>query len=249
ALALLDWSILTTPAEYKFGDFFIQRFRERKAEIEAEDREKERRAQEERSRIERAKAAAAAAIPTPEDLFAEIYYGPPKRKWKRTVKKLLGDELYYTLRSFLWYLRRSHDALRKPPPPRSRRPEVVVSEPVRFPLPFGVNLFGYLDTESGVGEIARSFAKMLRCQQIPHVLLNVEQRWLRRLDRAFTDFAQINPYSLNLFFINADQVPGALDALGPDVLGGRKNIGYWFWELSTFPEALRGSFRYFDEIW
>jgi glycosyltransferase involved in cell wall biosynthesis len=249
AVALLDWAILSMPTEYKFGDFFIQSFRERKTEIQAEDLKKERHAQEERSRIEREKAAAAAAIPTPEDLLAQVYYGLPKKKWKQAVKKLLGDHLYHKVRSFLWYLRRFHDALRQPPPPRPRRTELVVAEPARVPLPFGVNLFGYLDTESGVGEIARSFARMLRRQQIPHSLLNVEQRWLRRLDRTFTDFAQSNPYSFNLFFINADQVPGTLESLGPDVLGSRKNIGYWFWELSTFPEALRGSFRYFDEIW
>jgi glycosyltransferase involved in cell wall biosynthesis len=116
-------------------------------------------------------------------------------------------------------------------------------------LPFGVNLFGYLDTESGVGEIARSMALALRKGGVPHALINVNQKWLRRNDRRFTEFSTSNPYSINLVMVNADQVPAVVREFGETTFAGRINVGYWFWELSQFPSAYLQSFRPFDEIW
>ncbi|MEL7062093.1 MAG: glycosyltransferase family 4 protein, partial [Acidobacteriota bacterium] len=37
--------------------------------------------------------------------------------------------------------------------------------------------------------------------------------------------------------------------LGEDVVGGRYNVGLWLWELPDFPDALRGAFAPFHEIW
>lgn len=115
--------------------------------------------------------------------------------------------------------------------------------------PFGVNLFGYLDTESGVGEIGRCIARMLREAGLPHVLINVEQSWLRSRDRTLRGFSTNNPYSVNLLMVNADQAPSVIAQFGPQSFVGRTNIGYWFWELSRFPEALAAAFPHFDEIW
>lgn len=53
----------------------------------------------------------------------------------------------------------------------------------------------------------------------------------------------------NIFYLNANEMDDAYVHLGPDFCAGRCNIGYLAWELSQFPDAWGGTFRYFDEIW
>ncbi len=113
----------------------------------------------------------------------------------------------------------------------------------------GVNLAGYIDTESGVGEAARGMVRSLQQSGLSYVLNNIEQQWLRRNDRTHIEFSKDNPYAVNLLHVNADQVPAVFDQMGEGYFKGKYNIGYWFWELSDFPERWRSAFSYFDEIW
>jgi glycosyltransferase involved in cell wall biosynthesis len=115
--------------------------------------------------------------------------------------------------------------------------------------PFGVNLFGYLDTESGVGEIARGLAAMLRAADVPHVLVNVEQDWLRRGDRRVRGFSSAHPYAVDLLAVNADQAPQVARAFGLRPGDGRYRVGYWFWELERLPPSLAAAGALFHEIW
>jgi glycosyltransferase involved in cell wall biosynthesis len=125
----------------------------------------------------------------------------------------------------------------------------AILEPAPARRPFGVNLFGYFDTESGVGEVARCVARTLRDARVPHALINIEQTWLRRRDSTLRGFSMTNPYSVNLLMVNADQAPSVITQFGPAAFTGRTNIGYWFWELSRFPEAFAAAFPHFDQIW
>lgn len=117
------------------------------------------------------------------------------------------------------------------------------------PGPFGVNLFGYFDTESGIGEIARSLAAMLAAAGVPHVLVNVEQQWLRRECRPGLRFSGEHPFPVNLLAVNADQAPHVVERFGLERSRDRYFVGYWFWELSSFPSVFSGAFPLFDEIW
>lgn len=116
---------------------------------------------------------------------------------------------------------------------------------------YGINLAGYLDTESGVGESARCLIKVIQSASIPFVLNNVEQPWLRRDDKTYINlFSERNPHSINLLHVNADQTPAVAKALGQSYFSFKYNIAYWYWEASKFPyEELKESFDYFDEIW
>ncbi len=176
--------------------------------------------------------------------------GPPKTGFKRVVETLLGGRAYRSLRRILWKLREwSRQSAPLPAAaPEGVAPATVVSVP-EGGYPFGVNLFGYFDTESGVGEIARSMARMLRQAGVPHVLINVEQQWLRRKDLTFRDFSSANPYAVNLFVVNADMVPTVIPSFGAATVDRPRNIGYWFWELSRFPDRFGGAFRFFNEVW
>ena len=235
ARKLLTWAILSAKTEYKFGDFFVRHFQTILDEFDAEEL--------------RARAAREEEEAAREQRLAEVYLSEPETAGKRTVQRVLTPPVYRKLRSWAWRLR-----LRKT---KGRGEDAEFADPVTAvppsdldrSLPRGVNLFGYFDTESGVGEIARSMASMLADAGIPHALVNIGQEWLRRNDRRFWRFSTSNPYAVNLFMVNADQVPSTLVRFGEDARRGRINIGYWFWELSRFPPAYARAFDPFDEVW
>jgi glycosyltransferase involved in cell wall biosynthesis len=115
---------------------------------------------------------------------------------------------------------------------------------------FGLNLAGYLTTESGVGEAARLMAAAVKSVDLPHVLINFEVSYnLRCSDRTFTEFSTANPYGINLVHVNADQVPVFAGHQGREFFADRYNIGFWMWELEDFPEEWQDRFAWFDEIW
>jgi glycosyltransferase involved in cell wall biosynthesis len=115
---------------------------------------------------------------------------------------------------------------------------------------FGVNLAGYLTTESGVGEAARLVACSLQASGVPRALVNFEVSYgLRRTDRTLGGFGDANPYGINLVHVNADQVFVFADQRGPAFFAGRYNIGFWMWELADFPAEWADRFDWFDEIW
>lgn len=177
---------------------------------------------------------------------------PAKTGFKRVMESLLGGRAYRSLRRILWKLREWSGSRQSAPVSAAapgRIAPLAVASATAGGYPFGVNLFGYFDTESGIGEIARSMARMLRHSQIPHVLINVEQQWLRRKDFTFREFANANPYAVNLFVVNADMVPTVIPSFGAATVDRPRNIGYWFWELSRFPDRFQGSFRFFSEVW
>lgn len=177
--------------------------------------------------------------------FAGPEEGPARTRLKRLLSGLLGEDRYRALRrEIVWpaYARlRPSGALPAPTPGRV--------ELVQERRAFGVNLLGYLDTESGVGEVARGLAEQLRESGLPHALINVEQAWLRRGDRRVRAFSRERPYAVDLIVVNADQLPAvcAQHGIRPSPHGHR--VGYWFWELAQFPERLHGAFEQVDEVW
>ncbi len=204
-----------------------------------------------RAELAQARAAAPAAAEAPAPVPAEpapTEEGPAQTRAKRLLAGLLGEERYRSLRrELVWplYARlRGH----APAAPGPAGPAVVaVAED--GPRPFGVNLLGYLDTESGVGEVARGLADLLRESGLPHALVNVEQSWLRRGDRRLSGFSSERPYAVDLVVVNADQLPAVAARHGLRPSRHRVRVGYWFWELAHFPERLHGAFEHVDEVW
>jgi len=115
---------------------------------------------------------------------------------------------------------------------------------------FGINYAGYLGSEKGLGEAARSIIKVIQKAGIPLTLNNIEHRWQKDVEKTFVDlYRNNNPYYINILHVNADLVPYIANNLGRSWFKGRYNIGYWFWELEDFPQKWAVSFRCFDEIW
>lgn len=115
--------------------------------------------------------------------------------------------------------------------------------------PLGVNVSGYLDTESGMGEAARASIRSFEAAGIPVALNNVASR-LRARDTAYrAAFVQENPHPFNLVHLNADNMGWFAEEQGPAYFRDRYTIGYWFWELAAFREEWVPFFSYVDEVW
>jgi glycosyltransferase involved in cell wall biosynthesis len=187
------------------------------------------------------------------------YEVPPGSVLTGAMERILGVSRYRRSRFRYWIERfqperarvpvrvEAYDPVAMPEPelPAGPTAEVRIT-PVE--APFGVNLFGYLDTESGVAEVARCFVRMLEAEGVPVAPITVPQAWLRREDHSISSTATTTPFPVNLFFVNADQLPDVL-ARRRALLDGRSSVGYWFWELEEFPARFDSALGHVDEVW
>jgi glycosyltransferase involved in cell wall biosynthesis len=132
-------------------------------------------------------------------------------------------------------------------------PTVGRTEPFHWtdPNKDGLNIIGYVRSEHGLGESARLCSRACEAAALPCSLHDFNANNNSRIaDVSWAHkIAPDNLHPVNLFHINADQLPVARALLGADFFAGRFNIGFWHWELPEFPEAWRGAFDLLDEVW
>ncbi len=127
---------------------------------------------------------------------------------------------------------------------RTRRVPAAVKS-----APLGVNVAGYLDAESGMGEAARASIRSLQAAGIPLALNNVPSL-LRTHDTTYAHaFVHDHPHPFNLVHLNADNMGWFAARRGRSYFRNRYTVGYWFWELSTFRDEWLPFFGYVDEVW
>jgi glycosyltransferase involved in cell wall biosynthesis/SAM-dependent methyltransferase len=141
-------------------------------------------------------------------------------------------------------------------PPNGSGP--AAPEPARAPAApgeaapapeLGVNVVGYLNSELGVGEVARQVIDALDAVSVPALPIGlIAQR--NRQGHAFAHLgASSDDYPVNLLCVNADMLPELAAQVGPRFFEDRHTIGIWWWEASVFPDRWRGSFDHVDELW
>jgi glycosyltransferase involved in cell wall biosynthesis len=115
----------------------------------------------------------------------------------------------------------------------------------------GLNLVGYIRSEHGIGESARLCAMSADAARLPFSLydFNVGNNSRTGITDWDHKIGQGNEHQVNVFHINADQMPLAWQHLGEDFFAGHYNVGFWHWELPEFPDAWTPSFQLVDEIW
>ena len=127
--------------------------------------------------------------------------------------------------------------------------EPAPSPPPQLERPLALNVAGYLNAELGVGEVARQLIAALDAQRVPLLPVGL----LAPNSRQGHEFASPPnvdaPFDINLICVNADGLPGFAKEAGSEFFEGRYSIGVWWWELSTFPAQLEGSFDFVDEVW
>jgi glycosyltransferase involved in cell wall biosynthesis len=104
-----------------------------------------------------------------------------------------------------------------------------------------MNLVGWFDSPTGIGQSLRSLARAAEAAAIP----------IARIDAALLEPGRppVAPHVLNLFHVNAEGAASIVELCGPEMHRGHANVGYWYWETEEFPAAWRDRFAYFDEIW
>lgn len=137
-------------------------------------------------------------------------------------------------------------------PARSDRPiPDLAPAPVQPDLPFGVNLVGHVFSRLGVGEDARMAAKALQAAGIPFTLIDFPPGpGISQDDRSMEALVGTDmPYAINLFCMTAEEQARWHAINGRHSLQGRRNIGYWPWELSRWPQAWQPVCGLIQEAW
>jgi len=123
-----------------------------------------------------------------------------------------------------------------------------ISGQIRDHSSLGINIVGYITSESGTGEAVRGNIKAFESAGFPYALINLDTQY-RHEDKTYTYFTENNVYGINYIHVNADQVPVFYSQKGDEFFEGKYNIGFWVWELTEFPEEWRPHFRHYQEIW
>ena len=153
-------------------------------------------------------------------------------------KKYRASAVKYRYREALLKMRRIYERhLRRPfqHDPKKRR--------------LGFNVAGFAQSIYGIGESTRAIWRAAQATGLPCVLLNIPSRVHLNADVSFRDFAQNNPYRINLMTFSFDYSRRFYRDMGPRFFDGRYNIGFWFWEQEQFPVRWHSAFDYYDEIW
>ncbi len=115
----------------------------------------------------------------------------------------------------------------------------------------GVNVVGYVQNDSGVGQSSRLCARSCAAVDLPHTLFDFREALAPHVAGAESvprpDIE--TAHRINILHVNADQVTVMRNVLGDRFLDRRYNIGVWHWELGRFPDEWLESFEPLDEIW
>ncbi len=115
----------------------------------------------------------------------------------------------------------------------------------------GVNVIGYVRSEHGLGQSPRLFSTALQAIAIPHVLVDFNiGNSCRTNDASHEHLISEQPrYPINIFHINADQMPVVCQNLSISFFKDHYNIGFWHWELPELPDAFLSGFNSLEEVW
>lgn len=154
-----------------------------------------------------------------------------------------------------WYYHHAERELKIDP--RIIRPELATM-PTMLPweapangLTQDVTVIGYLRTASGVGEVGRQTLRALAADGVAaegiDVALGVAAK--RGDASAFASLVERSTAAVQIFNINADQLPQVIAHLGSKLRPDALRINIPFWELSHYPDAWLAGLSAMDEIW
>jgi len=180
--------------------------------------------------------------------FNPYFSRAKKRCYDFTTKSLLA--LFRRNKPAMDFLIKAHDSIIKSQTLTFRllRRRRTASSKKRLSGTRGINIMGYITSESGMGEAARSGIRSLEAVQYPLAKIKLTTT-SRQNDNTYEDLTEENPYCFNLIHVNADQVLNIYNEKGRGFFKDKYNIGLWLWELSDFPKEWIERFHLFDEIW
>ncbi len=157
-----------------------------------------------------------------------------------------------------WFVRQAPQEHSLPPSlyeflPCSDKPDDIRSGaagPVDHARNESVELYGYLKTESGVGEGARGLLQALKTAGVATHTVTLEPPDFDNtvsIEKVVDEDGQ-NSHRVAILHVNADRTTELVNAHCPS-LEGQYRIGYWAWELPQFPSAWLPATDCVHEIW
>ena len=117
----------------------------------------------------------------------------------------------------------------------------------------GVNIFGYLLSESGLGESARGIVRAIHKTELSYNLISVDDFCKQRKgDYSILNFSQLsreNSHDINLLSFNPNLTEILAIEKGFNSISNKYNIGYWYWEFGKLPKHWTRNTIYYNEIW
>jgi FkbM family methyltransferase len=115
----------------------------------------------------------------------------------------------------------------------------------------GATLIGYAHAELGMGEHVRMQAAAMASTSVQFGIVNFEVGVTVRRQAPLQHGLLLNdnPFTANVFNINADQMLVAYCHLGYEFFANRYNVGYWAWELAKCPPTFLPVTGVVDEVW
>lgn len=115
---------------------------------------------------------------------------------------------------------------------------------------FGVNYFGHLKSQIGLGEGSRLYAKALHQTDIPHTLIDVPlSKEVKQTNDCYGYRLDKEPiYSINIFHINPENFYALEMMFDQTIFDHRHNIGVFLWELDRIPQSWLEYLSLFDEF-
>ena len=117
--------------------------------------------------------------------------------------------------------------------------------------PDGLELIGFVRAENGLGESLRLLAHSCNAVDTPIGLTNIPlDMGVPQTDTRLDEFAVDKPtYRTRLICTNLDSLGEGNFVDGAFALPHAYNVGYWYWEVETFPVTWADAGRIIDELW
>jgi glycosyltransferase involved in cell wall biosynthesis len=114
----------------------------------------------------------------------------------------------------------------------------------------GVNVFGFIGGEFGLGEAVRLIIKALNKAEIPVSLINYDIKTNHRNeDSTFKDYSNDVIYPINLVLMGPSEGKKILAHYPEHFFKNKYNIFYLNWESEYIPQEYVDNLNFYDEIW
>lgn len=117
---------------------------------------------------------------------------------------------------------------------------------------FGINIYGYINGEFGLGEAVRLLISAIESASIPYDLLNFDILTNHQHnDLSYSDFKTEGQYSINLVLLGPAEAKKIIthSKFNETNFKNKYNIFYLNWESEYFPEEYVKNLTFYDEIW
>lgn len=119
----------------------------------------------------------------------------------------------------------------------------------------GINIAGYFDASTGMGQSARSMLSTIKASELeytvrtlPNLFIDENKNYLsKEMVKYFGHASTVN--RINLLVSNADSIEDSFNFYPVADMYDRRNIGYWVWETEELPKKFTKSAEKLDEIW